>query len=128
MDKDLEHFCRRHNIKLLNANKRFARYRPMYNYFTEPDDFNVISSKAIMDTEPLYTVEIPESDIKRIQEFEDQVFGNMKEQGHYGLFQNLMEMKEEEARIRRENPAVQKAYENYSLLLNLCKGGKTHGS
>ena len=85
---------------------------------------DLITSKVAYETEPLYTIEIPESEIRRIQEFEDQVFGNMKQQGHYNLFQNLMEMKEEELELRRRFPAVQKAYENYSLLLNLCKGNK----
>ena len=128
MNKEFEDFCHRHHLKILDTNKRFARYRPSYNYFSDPKDYNVISSMAQMETEPLYTIEIPLSELTRIKEFEEQVFGNMKEMGHYGLFQNLMDQKEEEARIRRENPGVQKAYENYSLMLNLCKGGKTNGS
>ena len=121
---DFKSFLHRHNIKILDTNKRFARYSPTYSYFTDRDMMDLITSKVAYETEPLYTLEIPESEIRRIQEFEDQVFGNMKQQGHYNLFQNLMEMKEEELELRRRFPAVQKAYENYSLLLNLCKGGK----
>ena len=121
---DFKHFLHRHNIKVLDTNKRFARYSPTYSYFTDSDMMDLITSKVAYETEPLYTLEIPESEIRRIQEFEDQVFGNMKQQGHYNLFQNLMEMKEEEAALRRQYPAVQKAYEKYSLMLNLCKSGK----
>lgn len=124
MDHDIIDFLRRHNIRIVDDNKRFARYRPMYMYFTSAEMKDLINSEVMYETEKLYTVEIPESDLKKIQEFEDQVFGNLKESGHYGLFQNLMEMKEEEAQLRRMYPAVQKAYENYSLMLNLCKGGK----
>lgn len=123
----LNDFLRRHNVRVLDTNKRFARYKPLYDYFTDRNTMDLIRSETIHETEPLYTVEIPESDLVKMQEFEDQVFGNMKQSGHYNLFQNLMEMKEEEAELRRMYPAVQKAYENYSLMLNLCRGGK-HGT
>ena len=125
MNKDsFRDFLHRHNIRILDTNKRFARYVPVNHYFNDQSMMDLINTTTAYQTEPLYTLEIPESEIKQLQEFEDQVFGNMKQQGHYNLFTTLMEMKEEEARLRREYPAVQKAYENYSLLLNLCKGGK----
>lgn len=124
MNKELEQFLLRHNISVVDTNKRFAKYKPTYKYFDNKDDYNIISSECTHQSEPLYTVQIPLSDLERLAEFEDQVFGNMKQLGHYGLFQNLMELKEEELRLRREFPAVQKAYESYSLMLNLCKGNK----
>lgn len=124
MNQDIIDFLKRHNIKVIDANKRFARYSPSYAYFSDQADYNIINSTCSHETEPLLTVEVPASDLEKLAQFEDQVFGNMKQLGHYGLFQNLMEIKEEEARLRREFPAVQKAYENYSLMLNLCKGGK----
>ena len=123
----LNEFLRRHDVRILDTNKRFARYRPLYSYFSDQASMDLIRSESIKETEPLYTVEIPESELVRMQEFEDQVFGNLKQSGHYNLFQNLIEMKEEEAQLRRDFPAVQKAYENYSLMLNLCRGGK-HGT
>ena len=124
MSQDITDFLKRHNIRVIDANKRFARYSPSYSYFADRDDYNIINSVCNYETEPLLTVEIPASNLDKLAEFEDRVFGNMKQLGHYGLFQNLMDMKEEEAQLRREFPAVQKAYENYSLMLNLCKGGK----
>lgn len=124
MTIEFRNFLHRHHIRVLDTNKRFARYKPLYDYFTDKSTMDLINHQVMHETEPLYTVEIPQSEIERIQQFEDQVFGNMKENGHYGLFQNLMDMKEEEARLRREFPAVQKAYEKYSLMLNLCKSGK----
>lgn len=123
----LNDFLRRHDIRVVDTNKRFARAKPLYNYFSDKDTMDYIRSSIVHETEPLYTVEIPQSELERIQEFEDQVFGNMRQSGHFNLFQNLMEMKEEELELRRQFPAVQKAYENYSLMLNLCRGGK-HGT
>lgn len=124
MNQDIIDFLTRHNITVLDTNKRFSKYVPSHTYFADQTDYNIINSVCNYETEPLLTVEIPSSNLEKLAEFEDQVFGNMKQLGHYGLFQNLMEMKEEEVRLRREFPAVQKAYENYSLMLNLCKSGK----
>lgn len=123
-DKDFGAYCRRHNINVLDTNKRFARYQPIRNYFSNQSDYNEFSQTVVHETEALYTITVPESELKRISEFEDQVFNNMRQTGHFNMFQTLMEQKEEEARLRNQFPAVQKAYENYSLMLNLCKSEK----
>jgi hypothetical protein len=124
IDTKLTEYLKRHDVSVLDTNKRFARYQPTRNYFLDQKDYNIINQKVDIQTEPLYTVTIPESELKRLQEFEDQVFNNMKQTGHFNLFQTIMEQKEEEAQLRRQFPSVQKAYENYSLMLNLCKSGK----
>jgi hypothetical protein len=46
----------------------------------------------------------------------------MAQYGHFNLFQVLMEQKENEKRLQAKFPAVKLAYENYSLVLNICKG------
>jgi hypothetical protein len=78
----------------------------------------------VTDTEPLYTVEIAESELQRIAEFEAQVFNNMKRYGHHNLFEILMEQKENEKLLRDRYPAVKKAYEHYSLMLKLANSGE----
>jgi hypothetical protein len=114
-------FLDRHHVTVLDTQKRWSRYNHTYNYFTAADDFNMIQPMVSFETEPLYTVQIPESQLKKIQEFEDEVFNNMRDYGHFNMFQILMEQKEQEKKLREEFPAVQKAYENYSLILTLCK-------
>jgi hypothetical protein len=76
------------------------------------------------ETERLYTVEVSESELTRIAEFESEVFNNMKKQGHYRLFENLMEQKEQEKYLKNKYPAVKKAYEHYSLMLKLAETGE----
>jgi hypothetical protein len=94
-------------------------------YFTNPNDYNYIEREAPrLDTQPLYTVEIAESELCRVAEFESQVFNNMRTQGHYGIFENLMEQKEREKYLRDNYPAVKKAYEHYSLILKLAESGE----
>jgi hypothetical protein len=69
-------------------------------------------------------VEISESELQRIAEFEEQVFNNMKSQGRYNMFETLMEQKQQEKYLRDKNPAVKKAYEHYSLILKLAQAGE----
>ena len=94
-------------------------------YFRDPMDFNKVSPvDFITDSEPLYTVEIAESELERIADFEAQVFNNMKKQGHHQMFEMLMEQKEQEKYLKNKYPAVKKAYEHYSLMLKLAESGE----
>ena len=122
---NLEKFCKAHSIRVLDTNKRASKYHKVnINYFKDPMDFNRIYEDIVVDSEPLYTVEIAESELQRIAEFEEQVFNNLKEAGHYRMFEVLMEQKEQEAYLRDTYPAVKKAYEHYSLMLKLAQSGE----
>jgi hypothetical protein len=79
---------------------------------------------VVIDTEPLYTMEIAESELERIADFELEVFNNMKKTGHYNMFHILLQQKEHEKYLKEQYPAVQKAYEHYSLMLKLAESGE----
>lgn len=122
-DDAVKTFCETHNIVLVDKNKRAHRYHKVnLNYFRDPMDFNMVQEELVALSEPLYTVEIAESELQRIAEFEAQVFNNMNEHGsqHYMMFNAMAEQKEKEKRLRTKCPALQKAYEHYSLLLHLA--------
>lgn len=124
----IDKFVKRHAIRILNTNKRASRINRLnYDLFVNPANYNEMNSLAqsiAYETEPLYTVEIAESELDRLAKFEQQVFNNMEDHGHLNLFEVLMRQKEEESRLKESYPAVKKAYEHYSLLLNLAKSGK----
>ena len=123
--KTIKEFCQNHRIQVLNTNKRAHRYHKVnVNYFKDPMDFNMIHQDVVYDSEPLYTVEIAESELERIADFESEVFNNMKQSGHYRMFETLMEQKERERALRDTYPAVKKAYEHYSLMLKLAESGE----
>jgi hypothetical protein len=119
-------FCQMHRINVVDQNKRAHKMTKMNTkFFQYSDDYNKFQQEHFtFDTETLYTIEISESELERIAEFENQVFNNLKQTGHYRLFENLMEQKEEEAYLRDKYPAVRKAYEQYSLILSLSKSGE----
>jgi hypothetical protein len=126
-DDAVKTFCEKHQVVVKDQNKRAHRYHKVnLDYFRDPMDFNMVQNEIVELSEPLYTVEIAESELRRIAEFEAQVFNNMKEHGsqHYMMFNVMMEQKEKEKRLRVRYPAVKKAYEHYSLILKLAESGE----
>lgn len=123
--ENIKQFCEQHQIRVLDTNKRASKYHKVnVNYFRDPLDFNRVYQDIVVDSEPLYTVEIAESELERIADFESEVFNHMKKQGHYRMFEVMMEQKEHERHLRDKYPAVKKAYEHYSLMLKLSESGE----
>jgi len=119
-------FCNEHGIRVIDSSKRAHKHtKANVSLFRYADDYNKFLNEPIhFETEILYTVEIAESELERIADFESEVFNNMKQSGHYRMFEVLMEQKEEEQRLRNKYPAVRKAYEQYSLMLKLAESGE----
>jgi hypothetical protein len=124
-DNNIKEFCEHHRIQVLDTNKRASRYHKVnIKYFKDPMDFNRVYEDVVVDSEPLYTVEIAESELEKIANFESEVFNNMAKHGHYRMFETLMEQKEHERYLKDKYPAVKKAYEQYSLMLKLAESGE----
>ena len=125
LNKVVHDFCQDHRIRIVDNNKRAHRFTKMHvRFFNNSADYNLAESDIVRETESLYTIEIAESELKRIAEFESEVFNNMKTQGQYNMFKFMTDQKEEEAYLKDRYPAVKKAYEQYSLMLKLAKSGE----
>ena len=119
MTEKLKKFCENYEVKIVNDQKRFARYRRP-QFFTEPLNAGIIQDTMDMQTEKLYTVDIPESRLNTLVEMENR-FMNFRNSDHSrDMFELLMDKEREEAHYRHTNAAVQKAYEQYSIMLNLA--------
>ena len=125
-DENIEKWLHDHRVKVLDTDKRAHRHTKInVKYFQSDTDYNVVYNEPQQfETELLYTIEIAESELKRIADFESQVFNNLKKQGHYNLFEALVKQKERERELIKKYPAVKKAYEQYSLLLNLAESNE----
>ena len=126
-NKFVDEWCKQHSVRIIDTNKRAYRHVPVnIKYFTDNTDYNrlVFEDTVRFETQPLYTVEIAESELCKVAEFESQVFNNMRTTGHYGMFEQLMEQKQKEKFLRDNYPAVKKAYEHYSLILKLAESGE----
>jgi hypothetical protein len=115
----LKKFCENYEIKIVNDQKRFARYRRP-QFFTEPLNASIIRDDMDMQTEKLLTIELPESRLNTLVEMENR-FMNFRNSNHSrDMFELLMDKEREESHYRHTNEAVKKAYEQYSIMLNLA--------
>lgn len=122
---NLEEFCKRHSIRILDSSKRAYRHNGLSNqFFKYSDNYNILDRVVVCDTEPLHTVEISDTSINRLADFESQVFNHMDQHGHRNLFLTIMEQKENEKMLIAKYPAVKKAFEHYSLLLHMAQAGE----
>jgi hypothetical protein len=119
MDEKLKKFCENYEVKIVNDQKRYARYRRP-QFFTEPLNASIIQDTMDMQTEKLYTLDIPESRLNTLVEMENR-FMNFRNSDHSrDMFELLMDKEREESHYRHTNEAVKKAYEQYSIMLNLA--------
>jgi len=121
MSDGLKDFCENYEVRVLNDTKRRARYHPP-KFFTEPERADIIRNDIVQyETERVFTVEIPEGRLRALVELERRFFKWQKHTpGEIDMFQTLMDKEREEAFYRNTNPSVQKAYEQYSIMLNLA--------
>jgi len=121
MSKELDQFCQNYEVRVLNDSKRRARYHPP-RFFTDPSRADLIRNDIVeYETEQVYTVEIPEGRLRTLVEMERRFFNYVEHHDKpIDMFQTLMDKEREEAHFRHTNQAVQKAYEQYSIMLNLA--------
>jgi hypothetical protein len=121
MTEEQKQFCENYEVRVLNDTKRRARYRPP-RFFTDPLQADLIRNDVVeYETEKLITLEIPEGRLRALVEMERRFFNYHRHSpGEVDIFQTLMDKEREEAYYRNTKPAVQKAYEQYSIMLNLA--------
>jgi hypothetical protein len=121
MSEELDQFCQNYEVRVLNDSKRRARYHPP-RFFTHPMRADIIEKDTVMyETEKVFTMEIPEGRLRSLVEMEQRFFKWQRHsKGEVDMFQTLMDKEREEAHYRFTNEAVKKAYEQYSIVLNLA--------
>ena len=119
--EELNKFCQNYEVRVLNDSKRRARYHPP-KFFTDPCRADLIRNDIVeYETEKVYTVEIPEGRLRTLVEMERRFFNYVAHHDKpIDMFQTLMDKEREEAHYRNTNQAVKKAYEQYSIMLNLA--------
>ncbi|NBP00014.1 MAG: hypothetical protein EBU90_07760 [Proteobacteria bacterium] len=123
-DKKLQEFCWKYDATIQPSHKKWRRARK-----TKPsniyEDGPVYSSSMDYDEIPLAEIHLPSDRLMALVDLED-----FKDRLHYsimnpilnsGLVNHMLKEYEEECRIRHTNPAVQKAYQQYKMLLNLSR-------
>lgn len=119
MDEKLEKFCRNYEVKVVNDTQRYARYRAP-QFFFDPERADVVRESIDVQTEKLYTVQIPESRLNALVDLENRFMNYRGNEHPRDLMAMVMEKEREETVLRNTNAAVRKAYEQYSIMLNLA--------
>lgn len=121
---DFQNWVEIHSAKIVDAHRQIRRMYPVREFFSNPADYNVIREQdRYVKTERAFLIELSESELSKMIEFEKRVFGNNDgfNSHHYNMFITMLEQKEQEAMLRETNDAVKKAYEHYSLMLTIAK-------
>lgn len=116
----LKGFCDKYHIKVLSDAKRYPIF-VKNKFFDVPNDLSIIHIEPVVATEPMITLDIPLSKLTTLADLEAVFFNNAQDASVRNIFDAIMDQQSEERRIRALHPAVQTAYEQYSLLLNLCR-------
>ena len=138
MDDDsyrMKWFLHHYNATLVNDSRRCVQ-SPEYKFFTDPTHANLIRDsrdyffRDYQDRylqqhsyERLMTIEVPESSLRYMAKIHEKLFnGTAGNPENYA--RTLMQKEWAEHDIRSKNPAVQAAWEHYSLMLHLASNGK----
>lgn len=121
MDDNTKKFCENYCVNIVNDTERHARYHPP-RFFTDPERADIVRKDVVeYQTEKLLTIKIPESRFRTLVEMEKRFFNNSPHsQGYTDMFEMLMAKEREESHFRMTNESVQKAYEQYSMMLYLA--------
>ena len=121
MEDNLKKFCENYDVRVVNDTGRAARYHPP-RFFTDPERADIVRNDIVeYQTEKLYTLQIPESRLRTLVEMEKRFFNNNPHsQGYTDMFEMLMSKEREESQFRNTHESVQKAYEQYSMMLYLA--------
>lgn len=137
MDELEKRFCEKYSIRVLNEKRG---YRTSYNrYFSDPQNADIIRDYyptwqeymevdgemkyRVPNYEKVLVVEIPQRSLDRLLEIERQFYAHLSS-GAERLAETIIEKNYEAAQLRKKNPAVQAAWEQYSLVLHLAANGK----
>ena len=105
-----------------------------YRYFTDPKDANVVTDSRdtwyrehvldypSIEYERVLIVEIPETALSEISHMHERFYSRTGSSSE--MARMIVEKEWQESDIRRRTPAVQAAWEQYSLLLHLASNGK----
>ena len=120
MSEELKDFCENYEVRVLNDSKRRARYHPP-KFFTDPERADIIRNDIVeFEHEKVITMEIPEGRLRALIEMERRFYKWQRHsKSEVDMFETLMNKEREESFYRNSNPAVKKAYEQYSIMLNL---------
>ena len=123
VDRKVQDFCQKYEATIQTSHKKWRRYKPIQYQANDP--CLPINHEMVYDEVPMVELTIPAdrlSTLIDLEDFKDRLQKNLMSPVHSsGTAYHMLTEYEEECRIRHTNPTVQKAYEQYRMLLNLVR-------
>jgi len=130
----VEKMLRFYNAEIVNDSKRCARYKE-YVFFSDPANANVVrdvrdfyyrnyQDYVSPEFDRVCVVEIPERDLKYMAKIHERAMGHEANNNDASYARTLILKEWAEHDLRAKYPAVQAAWEQYSLMLHLSSNGK----
>jgi hypothetical protein len=127
-----DQFLEFYDSKIINESRTTKKRH--YRYFTDPKDANIVSDSRDtwyqehqtdyheIDYERVLVVEIPQNALSELSHMHERFYSRTGSSSE--MARMIVEKEWQESDIRRRTPAVQAAWEQYSLLLHLASTGK----
>lgn len=113
-------FCQRYSATIKTTGKRYSWYAHPIDYFCDPRDADIMRNSATqLNSVPMVEVSMPEHLLNGLIESNHQ--HQNADRTERELLWRMQDKAAKESFIRSQNEAVRKAYEKYSMLLNLVK-------
>lgn len=119
---NIKEFLLRFGMNIIDSNNRISRYRYPSSIYNDP--YMIDYNKMDFETEVLHTIQISESSLKKLFEFYERVDESVSSTGSLDIFFYHLNRQEKEEALRKKYPAVQKAYDQYKMLLKLSQSGE----
>ena len=118
-------FLYRYNMEIIDANRRQQRYYmpPRYSISARFDDEELYQNIQY-ESETLFTIQVPESKLEALVDFYERAEDAIRHTGSMDMFNHFLRKQDEEREFREKHPAVQKAYDQYIMMLNLAQSGE----
>jgi hypothetical protein len=115
---EVEEFLKKYQAQaMLSTHKMYAK--PRYQRF---DDWHITSTQYMssvdLEREPYVEMYVPQEHFQRLVE-KDRYYTNLSKENNYAM--SVVNQMIQDEVVRKQNPAVEKAWRNYQMLLELAR-------
>lgn len=117
-EQEVQVFCKKYEAQAgLSRDKLYAKRMPV-SYRRWIDDGGPIPFHQEIEREPMVEINMPQERFRQLVE-KDRWYNNLEREAEH--YKSIVEQYRNDERVRSRNPAVQKAWEKYLMLLELAR-------
>jgi len=114
----LGRFCKAYDAKATITKRDYARSGYETDFFNDPYRADIMQQRYYQNRVPIVELDIPADALERVLANDEKI---RERQVDFDWIDRMRDKEDLESRIRASNETVKKAYEKYSMLLNMVK-------